>query len=96
VLAVGQDHGTDRVLVEVQRQTQRAVLELEQLVHRGVGQTRHPGDAVADLEDAPDLLGLDLGVEVGQVLLERCGDVAGVDGEFSHVFSVPCGMARRW
>ena len=49
----------DRVLVEVQREAERAVLELEQLVDRGAGQARHAGDAVADLDDAADLLGAD-------------------------------------
>ena len=35
----------------------RPVLELEQLVHRRAGQTGDAGDAVADLDDAADLLG---------------------------------------
>ena len=95
VLAVAQDHGADRLLVEVQRQAEGAALELEQLVDRGVGQARHAGDAVADLEDAADLLGLDLGLEVGQVLLQGGGDVAGVDREFSHGFSVPLTRCER-
>ena len=36
------------------------------------------GAYVADLEDASDRLGLDVGPEVGQVLLERGGDVVDV------------------
>ena len=54
-LAVAQDHGADRVLVEVEREAEGAALELEQLVHADVGQARHAGDAVADLEHAADL-----------------------------------------
>ncbi len=51
-MALTEDHGTDR-LFEVQREAERAVLELEQFVDGRVGQTRDTGDAVADLEDAP-------------------------------------------
>ena len=57
VVDLTQDDGTDGVLVEVQGETQGPVLELEQLVHRGTGQPGDPGDAVTDLDDAPDLLG---------------------------------------
>ena len=55
LLAVAEDDGADRVLVEVQGEAEGAALELEQLVDGGVGQARHAGDAVADLEDAADL-----------------------------------------
>ncbi len=84
VLAVAEDDRADRVLVEVERQADGAALELEQLVDGRVGQARHPGDAVAHLEHATDLGGLELGLEAGQVLLQCRGDVGGVDGEFSH------------
>ena len=59
VVDLTQDDGADGVLVEVEGQAQGPVLELEQLVDRGAGQPRHPGDAVADLDDAADLLGPD-------------------------------------
>ena len=52
-----QDDGSDRVLVEVQGDPERAVLELEQLVHRRHGQPADPGDAVPDLGDPAYLLG---------------------------------------
>ena len=55
VADLAEDHGADRLLVEVEREAQGAVFELEQLVDRGVGQARDAGDAVADLEDATDL-----------------------------------------
>ena len=53
--AVAEDHGADRLLVEVEGEADGAALELEQLVDADVGQARHAGDAVADLEDAADL-----------------------------------------
>ena len=62
--ALAEHHGTDRLLVEVQRETERAVLEFEQLVDRGVGQPGDTGDAVADLEDATDLGDRHVGLEV--------------------------------
>src|SRR5690606_15464071 len=84
VARVAEDDGADRVLVEVQREADRAVLELEQLVHRGVGQTRHAGDAVADLGHPADGAGLERAVGTVQVVLDRRGDVGGGDGEFCH------------
>ena len=59
VVDLAEDDGADGVLVEVEGQAERAVLELEQLVDRGAGQAGDPGDAVADLDDATDLLGPD-------------------------------------
>ena len=57
--------GADGVLVEVHGEAQGPVLELEQLVDRRAGQARDAGDAVADLDDAADLLGPDLRGVVG-------------------------------
>jgi hypothetical protein len=74
----------DRVLVEVHRQAQRAVLELEQLVHLGPGQARDARDAVADLDDPTDLLGADGRVELGHVLAQGLGDLVGANGELCH------------
>ena len=47
------------------------------------------GDAVADLDHAADLRGLHVGREALEVLLERCGDVSGVDGQLCHLRRVP-------
>ena len=55
LVGLAEDDRADRLLVEVQREAERAALELEQLVDRGVGQAGDAGDAVADLEDAADL-----------------------------------------
>ena len=46
---VAEHDGADRVLVEVEGEADRAVLELQQLVDGGVGQPGHAGDAVTDL-----------------------------------------------
>ena len=81
---LAQDDGTDGVLVEVERQAQGPVLELEQLVHRRTGQPGDPGDAVADLDDAPDLLGAHGRGVVLDVALQRLGDLTGVNRELCH------------
>ena len=84
---VAEHDGADRLLVEVQGQADGAVLELEHLVHRAVGQARHAGDAVAHLDDPADLGRGDVGREARQVLAQGGGDVVGVDGELGHVLS---------
>ena len=48
---VTQDDRPDGVLVEVEGEALGAVLELEDLVDGGAGQTGDPGDAVTDLDD---------------------------------------------
>ena len=48
--------GADLADVEVQREAERAVLELQQLVGHGGGQALDARDAVAGLGDVPDLL----------------------------------------
>ena len=83
-VGVTENNGADRLLVEVQRQTHRAVLELEQLVDGAVRQATDAGDSVADLRDAPDGACLERGLETLQVLLECSSDVAGAQCEFCH------------
>ena len=86
--ALAEDHGADRLLVEVQREADGAVLELEQLVDGAVGQAGDAGDAVADLGDAADGAGLERRLEALEVLLQRRGDVAGAQRELCHVGSL--------
>jgi len=88
VVDLAEDHRTDGCLVEVQGETERAALELEQLVDRRVGQTRHAGDAVADLEDPTNLALFKAGGEPVEVLADRFGDVRRVDREFGHGVSL--------
>jgi hypothetical protein len=46
------------------------------------------GDAVTDVGDAADLGGLDGGRVALQVLLQRSGDVAGVEGQLIHRWGI--------
>ena len=84
MLGIADDNGADGVLVEVQCESDRAAFELEEFVHADIGKARHASDTVAHLEHSADLGRLKFGFESRQVLLEGGGDVAGVDGEFSH------------
>ena len=81
---VAEDHGADRILVEVEGETDETVLEAEHLVDRRVGQARHARNAVADLEHPTDGGLLDRGGEALEVRLQRCGDLIGVDLQISH------------
>ncbi len=69
-----------------------AALELEQLVHAArPGQARDVGDAVADLDDPTHLRGVEARLEALEVLLERRGDVGGVDGR-----ALPSARTSLW
>ena len=75
LVGLAEHHRADVVLFEVQREAERAALELEQLVDRRVGQPGDTRDAVADLEHATDLLALDRRLEALDVLAQDRRDV---------------------
>src|SRR5581483_1320374 len=72
---VAEQGGADVVLLEVEREAGDAVLELEHLHRDGVLEPVDAGDAVADLEDGPDLGELGLGRVVLDPLLEDRRDL---------------------
>ena len=78
--------GADLADVEVERQAQRAVLELEQLVGHRRGQALDARDAVTGLGDVPDLLAPG-GVRLVRrdEALERVPDLLRPDGQLGHV-----------
>ena len=78
-VGLAQDHGTDRVFVEVQRETQGPTFELEQLVHCGLGQPSDARDAVADFQHASNARGLDRRRKRVDVGLERRRDLVDAD-----------------
>ncbi len=82
---LAEDHGTDRLLVEVEGDTERAAFELEELVDGDVGQAADAGDAVADLDHTTDLGAAQLGAEAGEARAEGGGDVVRVDREVRHL-----------
>ena len=86
LVEVTEDDDTDLAGVEVQGEAQRAVLELQQLVGHGRGQTGDPSDAVAGLGDRADLfLARRLGLVVGDVLLQCVADLLRTDRKLRHL-----------
>ena len=101
---VTEDDDADLVDVEVEREAQRAVLELQQLVGHGRGKTLDVGDAVAGVRDAADLFA---GGRAGLVGLDervqRVPDLLRTDRKLRHVRSSPrfrpaCGsvVSQSW
>ncbi len=60
---IAEDHGADRLLLEVQGHAEDAAGELQELRREGPGQAVHLGDAVTDLDDGADVAGLGALVE---------------------------------
>jgi hypothetical protein len=90
-LEVAEDDDTDLAGVEVQRQAERAVLELEELVGHRRGQPADASDAVAGLGDRADLFPAGgLGLVVGHEALQRVPDLVRTDRKLRHL--VPCSL----
>src|SRR5699024_6003236 len=82
---VAQDDDADVALVEVEREAQGAVVELQQLVgHRG-RQALDVGNAVARVSDDADLVALGrVRLVLGYVLLESVANLLRTDRELRH------------
>ena len=63
VARITHDDRTDRVLIEVEGDTEESAGELQQLGGHRVRADRHPGDAVTDGEDIPHRLGFQAGFQ---------------------------------
>src|SRR5690606_10445731 len=88
-LEVTEDDDTDLAHVEVERDTARAVLELQQLVRHRRGQAGDMGDAVAAVDDGPDLLAGRAFRLVGlDEALKRVPDLVRPDRQLRHLDSV--------
>ena len=87
---VTEDDHTDVADVEVQRDTQRAALELEQLVGHGARQALDTRDAVAGLRHDADLFARGLGRVRRDVVLDRTADFVCRDRQLCHQSSSVC------
>ena len=88
-----EDDGPHLVLLEVERQAESVVRELEQLPGHRVLQAVDLGDAVADGDDAADVDGDEARVEILEPLSYYLRDLFGAD---SHLYSPrPYVAARR-
>ena len=77
---VAEDHGADRLLLQVEGHAHQPVGELEQLGRDGVRQAVDLGDAVADLDDRADAARLRDRVEQIDRRLDDAGDLVRTDG----------------
>ena len=85
VLGVTEDDAADLADVEVQRDAEHAVAEVEQLVGHGRVQTLDPRDAVTGVDDPAHLglVGL-VGLVARDETLEGAADLVGTDGQLRH------------
>ncbi len=76
---IAEDHDTDVVGFEVQGHAFDAARELDHFAGLDVIEAVHTGDTVTDGEHLADFGGLSLSAEVGDLLLEDCGNFCGAD-----------------
>ncbi len=76
---VAEDRHPDRVLFEVERQAVDARGKLDHLAGHDAGQPVDPGDAVADLQDAPDFADVDPGFVLLNFLPDNGSDLVGFE-----------------
>src|SRR5699024_1022172 len=96
---VAEDDDTDLVGVEVEREAEGAVLELEQLVGHGRRETLDVGDAVTGVGDAADLFAGGRARVVGpHVAVQGVPDLLRTDRKLRHdVFSsLPAVLWAEW
>src|SRR5581483_9378297 len=79
VEVVAEDDDADRVLLEVEGEAERPVLELDHLRGHRLLEAVDPGDAVADLEDGPHLVDVEVDVERLDLLADDGADLVGPD-----------------
>ena len=79
-LEVAEQHGADAVFLEVQRDAEDAVRELEHLAGHGALDAVHARDAVADRDDGADFGHVHVDGEAADLLADDLGDVFSLDG----------------
>ena len=92
-----EDDDADLVHVEVEREAQGAVLELEQLVGHRRGQALDVRDAVTGVGDAADLFARGIAGLVGpDVAVQGIPDLVRTDRELRHVLIFSSVTGPRW
>ena len=87
LLEVAEDDGADAVLVEVERHSQHATGELQQLLGHHRRQALDVGDTVAGVDDGADLLATGAGLEARDIARDGAFDVVSGDCQLCHGFS---------
>ena len=76
---VAEQHGADAVLLEVQRDAEDPVRELEHLAGHGALAAVHAGDAVAEGDDRAHFRDVDVDGEAANLVADDLGDFVGSD-----------------
>ena len=84
---VAEDHAAYLILLERERQARNAVREAEQLAGHDLVEAVEAGDAVAERGNGPNLVNLDLGIVVRDLLAKKLCDFVCLD--LSHLLSCP-------
>src|SRR5699024_1382020 len=90
VRRITEDDRADLVYVEVQCDTECAVLELQQLLGHGRGKPLDTCDTVTGVDNAAHLLTGGFRREGGDVVLDRAPDLVRGDRQLRHVYRGPC------
>ena len=88
---LAEEHRADALLLEVQRDAEHAVRELEHLARHRVLDPVHARDAVADGDDAADFGDIDVDGETANLLADDLGNFFSLD---VHAFSIQSGLRR--
>src|SRR5262249_15744957 len=79
LLVLPEEHRADLVLLEVEHHPDDVVGELQQFAGHRLLEPVHPRDAIADLDDATDLLQVHLGLVARELALDDLADLSGLD-----------------
>ena len=96
VPVVAEDHDADIVDLEIERHALDAAGELDHLAGLDIVQPVDPGDAVADRQHLADLGDIGFRIEVGDLLLQDCGDFSGLDVHALRLPSSQVACAAVW
>src|SRR5690606_28692393 len=72
-----QNHRADRILLQVQRHTEHAVLEFDHFTVHYVGQTMDAHDAVRHTYDSAFIAGFGRGIQASDALFDQLADLRG-------------------
>src|SRR4029079_14513598 len=84
LLELAEQHRADALCLEVQRDPEHAMRELEHLARHGVLEAVHTGDPVADLHDAADLGDIDIHRVTANLLADDLGNLVSFDCHLLH------------
>jgi hypothetical protein len=89
VLVVAEHHGADRILLQVERETEGIADELEHFAVACVGKPVDAHDAVGDAHHRADIARLGVGLELLDARLDQVADFRCLDGHINLLLRAP-------